>query len=71
MSFLNDGNVYYMNNWKAVNLPGFVLIQQAGSESSYIRAGADEQQDDRQQTLEIKYGRLQEKDRRNERLITY
>lgn len=50
----------------AVNIPRFVLIQQAGSESSNIRTGADEQQDNRQQTLEIKYGRLQEKHRGNE-----
>ncbi len=43
ISFLNDRNVYYINMWMAVNIPCFVLIQQAGSESSYIRAGADEQ----------------------------
>jgi len=49
----------------AVNIPRFVLIQQGGSESSNIRTGADEQQDNGQQTLEIKYGRLQEKHRGN------
>lgn len=63
--FKKGQNVCYINMRMAVNIPRFVLIQQAGSESSNIRTGADEQQDNRQQTLEIKYGRLQEKHRGN------
>ena len=40
-------------------LPGFVSIEEAGKDGPDVRTGADEQQDDRQEALEIEQRRLQ------------
>ena len=47
-------------------IPSLVGVQDAGKEGVDVGAGADEQQDDHQQTLETEYGRLQ-RERERER----
>lgn len=41
--------------------PGFIFVQQAGSQGSDVGTGTYEQQDHSQQTLEVEYGRLWKK----------
>lgn len=39
-----------------LHLPAFVLVEQAGSEGSDVSTCADEEEDDSEQALEVKYG---------------